>query len=207
MCEDAIMINIASCSGILGRLYVSAPDQAESAAIIQSFKDFEFSQDWPFGSEEEIADAQALLRRGAAASARDLVDEYNRQFIGPFHFEAPAWGSVYLDPDNVIRGSSMIDLNYWMREHAIESNFEGNAPADHIGRMLILLGWLAQNKSELVPEYLAEHLMPWAPRYLDLLEESSKQEFFKGLAVLTRATLSGIVEALGVDIARKHLYR
>lgn len=48
--------------------------------------------------------------------------------------------------------------------------------------------------------------MPWAPRYLDLLEASAIQPFYKGLAVLTKTTLSGIVDVLGVTVTEKQLF-
>ena len=164
-------------------------------------------EEWPFGGNAELTRASNLVREGAKATPAELGVEYRRQFIGPGHFEAPAWGSVYLDPDEIVFGNSNLALCRWMREIGIELHEEGGRePADHIGKMIALLGWLAGNKPELVEEYLAEHLMPWVPRYLDLFEESSNQQFYQGLAILTRATLSGIVDELDVTVVKKQLF-
>ena len=137
-----------------------------------------------------------------------LGREYKRLFVGPGHFEAPAWGSVYLDPDEIVFGNSNLELCQWMRRNGIEirEGEGGREPADHIGKMLVLLGWLAENKPDLIPEYLSDHLMPWVPRYLELLGEASPGTLYCGLAKLTAATLDGVTSELGVSASEKRLY-
>lgn len=94
-----------------------------------------------------------------------------------------------------------------MRKNGIELHeSDSREPVDHVGKMLVLLSWLAESKPELEGEYLAEHFMPWVLRYLDLLEESAIQPFYTGLAILTRETLSGIVAALDVAVVEKQLF-
>jgi TorA maturation chaperone TorD len=94
-----------------------------------------------------------------------------------------------------------------MREGGIVVNDGKREPEDQIGKMLVLLGWLAEEKPELIRSFLGEHLMPWVPRYLELLLEDAQQPFYRGLAVLTRTTLEGIVAELGVQVSVKKLYR
>jgi TorA maturation chaperone TorD len=93
-----------------------------------------------------------------------------------------------------------------MRENGITARGTGREPEDHIGKMLLLAGWLAVEKPELVDGFLAEHLAPWAFRYLELLEEDAAQPFYRGLAVLADTTLRAIVDELGVRIHKKRLY-
>ena len=196
----------ASCGTVLGSLYLNDPRTAEARRVVELLAGVDLGAEWPFGAPDELARAGGLIARGAAAPAADLGEEYKRQFVGPGHFEAPAWGSVYLDKDEVVFGVSELELRQWMRTNGIAAQEERHEPADHIGKLLALLGWLAGEKPGLVGELLGDHLMPWAPRYLDLLEAGVRQPFYQGLAVLTRTTLSGMVGEFGVRVADRRLY-
>ena len=198
---------VASAAAILGSLYLHDPRTDEGRRMVDGLAGMDFAEEWPYGSEGELARAEALIREGANGVQEELSTEYKRQFVGPGHFEAPAWGSVYLDHDETIFGVSNLKLCQWMRKNGIELHeSDSREPVDHVGKMLVLLSWLAESKPELEGEYLAEHFMPWVLRYLDLLEESAIQPFYTGLAILTRETLSGIVAALDVAVVEKQLF-
>lgn len=190
----------------LGALFLTDPKEAAFEPLFEQLTALSSLEDWPFGSEGELARAYKLFSEGTAEGCAALGREYQRLFIGPHHFEAPAWGSVYLDRDQILFGNSTLELDQWMRVNGIAINEDKKEPVDHIGKMLVLLGWLAQEKPDLLAEYLAEHLMPWAPRYLELLEADARSPFYEGLAVLTRVTLDGVVRELGVTPAKKQLY-
>lgn len=196
----------ASCGTVLGSLYLNDPRTEEARRVVDLLAGTDLGAAWPFGDPAELARADGLIARGAAAPAADLGEEYKRQFVGPGHFEAPAWGSVYLDKDEVVFGVSELELRQWMRSNGIAAHGAPREPVDHIGRLLALLGWLASEKPGLVGELLGDHLMPWAPRYLDLLEASARQPFYQGLAVLTRTTLQGMAGEFGVRVAARQLY-
>jgi TorA maturation chaperone TorD len=203
---------IESCGRILGALFLTDPKESAFGPLREQLEQLPSLADWPFGAEGALNEAYALIQEGLAETdgsddaSVELAREYQRLFIGPHHFKAPAWGSVYLDKDQVLFGASLLELRQWMREGGIVINQEKREPEDHIGRMLVLMGWLAAEKPELLHNYLAEHLMPWAPRYLELLREDAKQPFYEGLALLTQGTLEGVVESLGVKVAKKKLY-
>ncbi|MDR1013858.1 MAG: Tat proofreading chaperone DmsD [Coriobacteriales bacterium] len=206
---------IGSCGRILGALFLTYPREPAFQLLREQLEQLPSLADWPFGTEDELRVAHALMQEGLtetdaanAANATDtgLAREYQRLFIGPHHFKAPAWGSVYLDKDQVLFGTSLLELRQWMRENDIVVNQEKREPEDHIGRMLVLMGWLATEKPEGLHTYLAEHLMPWVPRYLQVLRADARQPFYEGLAVLTQSTLEGIVENLGVRVSKKKLY-
>jgi TorA maturation chaperone TorD len=198
---------IASCSQILGSLYLQDPKDEQAKPLLEQLAALDSLDDWPFGGEAERARAYELIHRGLAAPRLELAREYQRLFIGPHHFEAPAWGSVYLDRDQVLFGCSTLELRQWMRENGITMRTERREPEDHIGKMLLLLGWLAQEKPELVAPYLAEHLTTWAPRYLELLKQDAKSPFYEGLALLTEATLESITDELALHPIKRPLYR
>jgi len=197
---------IVDTSKLLGGLYCLDPRESEGWALISSLRDLSLQAEWIYGEDSELDHINKLMQEGIATDRQALIREYQRLFIGPQHFNAPAWGSVYLDRDSVIFGSSTIELRQWMRANGISINESERVPADHIGRMLLLLGWLAEEKPDLVGEYLAEHLMPWAPRYLELLEADAQNPFYEGLALLTGVTLDSICLDLGVEPVEKRLF-
>jgi TorA maturation chaperone TorD len=158
------------------------------------------------GGAGDCAEAGGADDSTATEGARGLAREYQRLFIGPHHFNAPAWGSVYLDRDRVLFGASLLELRQWMCAGGITVNAEKREPEDHIGKMLVLMGWLAAEKPELIRTFLAQHLMPWAPRYLELLRQDAQQPFYEGLAVLTQSTLEGIVRELKIEVVARTLY-
>lgn len=96
-------------------------------------------------------------------------------------------------------------------ESALAAMKEGLAdertPEDHIGLMLALLSFLAAERPELVDDYLRDHLLTWAPHYLEALEEAAEQPFYVGLARLTRLTLVGLQRERGLTVELPRFYR
>ena len=133
--------------------------------------------------------------------------EYRRLFVGPGHLPAPPWGSVYTDHECVIFGEATLALRAWMRACGIERTTDERTPEDHIGLMLALLSFLAVERPELVDDFLRDHLLTWAPHYLDTLEEAATHSFYEGLARLTRATLAGIQRERGLVVDVPRFYR
>ena len=79
-----------------------------------------------------------------------------------------------------------------MRACGIERTTDERTPETTSGLALALLSFLAAERPELVDDFLRDHLLTWAPHYLDTLEEAATHPFYEGLARLTRATLIGI---------------
>lgn len=219
--ESAVIENTASvpdadlcaaiefCTSVLGSLISRDPRDAEARSVIDGLAAIDLLEEWPLGETEELARAQVLLRDGTADAPEALRDEYKRQFVGPGHFEAPKWASVYLDPDEVVFGNAHLELRQWMRENGIEVHDDpeaGRVPCDSADHELLLLSWLAANRPEAIAPFVANHLMTWLPRYLDLLEETSKQSFWQGYAILARTTAQAIVDSLGITIHTRRLY-
>lgn len=178
-------------------------------------------EEWPFVASDEALKPIADMVRGAKrledelavdneslAATSSLADEYRRLFVGPAKKAAPPWGSVYTDRDQVVFGLSTLDLREWLRENGIEvRRGESEEPEDHIGTMLELMAWLADNRPELLGDYLQHHLLTWAPHFLTLMEDAAADAFFAGLAALTRSTLLGIQDALSLDVVEPRFYR
>ena len=174
--------------------------------------------EWPFVGKEEAACCLAMMVEGLAPSCAaeesgafaaddDLTWEYRRLFIGPGAKPAPPWGSVYTDRECVVFGATTLELRAWMREHGVARAADEKTPEDHIGLMLALMAWLAQNQPADLGEFLSLHFLTWVGHFLDELADVAEHPFYEGLARLTRASLDGVQEALGLEVVTPRFYR
>ena len=207
---DAIVFAGAS----LAPFFLNDPrtgDAADAFAALAELDVAAAAAQWPFAGDEVAAveGALAAMKEGLAAGADhdDVVWEYRRLFVGPGHLPAPPWGSVYTDRECVVFGESTLALRAWMRAVGVERLADERTPEDHIGLMLALLSFLAAERPELVDDYLRDHLLTWAPHYLEALEEAAEQPFYAGLARLTRLTLAGIQRERGLTVELPRFYR
>lgn len=195
---DQIMADLAEAASVLGSLLIANPKH-DNFRLARKFQDTDLQGCWPFGDEEEIARISEMLNRESEEPPASLSRDYERLFVGPGHLQAPPWGSVYLDQDQIVFGDSEIALRKWEQTHGIAAKEgSGREPADHIGRMLILLAVLVADRPDLVAEYLSDHLMPWAPRYFALLGEAASTDFYRSIAALGAVTLDSACAQLGV---------
>lgn len=210
--EVALMEAVAFVGSALAPFFLNDPrtgDAADSFAALAELDAAAAAADWPFAETAAAEGALALMVEGLAAGADndDLVWEYRRQFVGPGRFPAPPWGSVYTDRECVIFGESTLALRAWMHRAGINRTTDERTPEDHIGLMLAMLAFLAQNRPELVDEYLRDHLLTWAPHYLEVLEGATTHPFYRGLAQLTRASLEGLGAARELSVTLPRFYR
>lgn len=224
--DDATLEGVALVGLTLGPLFACDPvldrDRVGALYVTLSASDaHELAEDWPFVDRDEAYDALSKLVDGAArfedtlavdgeslAAVPALASEYRRLFVGPAKKAAAPWGSVYTDKDQVVFGASTLALRAWMRESGIELRQSGGEePEDHIGMMLELMAWIAGNRPELLEDYLAIHLLTWAPHFLTLMQAATTSDFFNGLAALTRTSLLGIKNALALEVVEPRFYR
>ena len=166
--------------------------------------------DWPFADEREVFRALCLMQEGLEDDLDEsaIIWEYRRLFVGPAHKAAPPWGSVYTDKDCVMYGASWVALREWMRQCGIAvEGGESREPEDHIGLMLEMCAWLADNRPELLAGYLRLHVLPWAGHFLDGMYEAAQHPFFEGLALLTKASLEGMRRDLALQVQTPRFYR
>lgn len=171
------------------------------------------AREWPLAKGvDQVAEALQLMREGAAEGKTPegddaLVWEYRRLFVGPAAKAAPPWGSVYTDHECVTCGMSTLALRQWMRQRGIERLGDASEPEDHIGLMLLLMAWIADNRPEVLDEYLRDHLLTWADHFLEELDQAAEHSFYRGLARLARLSLAGVKDALGLEVAYPRFYR
>ena len=205
------MAAVAFAGASLAPFFLNDPrtgDAADAFAAMAELDVAAAAAEWLFVDEATAADALALMREGLAAGAdnENLVWEYRRLFVGPGHLPAPPWGSVYTDRECVVFGEATLALRAWMRRVGVARTTDERTPEDHIGLMLALLSYLAEERPDLVDEYLRDHLLTWALHYLEALEAAADHPFYQGLAALTRSTLLGLQAARGLEVTLPHFY-
>lgn len=205
------MAAVAFAGASLAPFFLNDPrtgDAADAFAAMAELDVAAAAAEWPFVDEATAVDALALMREGLAAGAdnENLVWEYRRLFVGPGHLPAPPWGSVYTDRECVVFGEATLALRAWMRRVGVARTADERTPEDHIGLMLALLSYLAEERPDLVDEYLRDHLLTWALHYLEALEAAADHPFYQGLAALTRSTLLGLQAARGLEVTLPHFY-
>jgi TorA maturation chaperone TorD len=196
----------------LGPLFTEDPEKGAAAPVflvIAELDTEEAAAEWPFVEKEVALTCLSAMRNSLSKGSmdEDLVWEYRRLFVGPARKITPPWGSVYTDRDMVIFGESTLALRRWMRQNGISQSRDENKPEDHIGLMLLLMGWMAENKPECLEEYLRLHLLTWSSHFLSQVASEAQHEFYRGLARLTDASLDGIREALEITVQYPRFFR
>ncbi|MFB2862571.1 Tat proofreading chaperone DmsD [Aeromonas sp. MdU4] len=181
---------IALTGRVLGVLLYAQPESKECQPLLASLADPQWLAEWPYEGGEQAA---ALIAEGLSGGFPDMLeDAYQCLFVGPYALAAPPWGSVYLDKECVLFGDSTLRLRQWLRVNGIDAFREQNEPEDHIGILLMMAAWLAEDRqAEVLSELIAQHLLPWVPRYLELLQQHAEHPFYQGVALLAQITLAG----------------
>ena len=156
---------LAFSARVLGALFYFAPNSTLAEPLVTAFTDGEWVTQWPY----PILHADTLSAGFASPAEESLAEAWQRLFIGPDALPSPPWGSVWLDRENVLFGDSTLALRQWMRENQIAFDVQQNEPEDHFGTLLMLAAWLVENgREEACNQLLAWHLLPWAPRFLEI---------------------------------------
>lgn len=208
--NDEALASIAFIGESLGPLFLSDPAEDAIAPLYEALRSLDASNaiDWPFADPNESERALALIHDGLRDKSNDAIMwEYRRLFVGPAPKAAPPWGSVYTDRECVTFGETTLALRAWLRSTGIQINDEKDEPEDHIGLMFELMAWIARERPELLEEYLRDHLLTWAPHFLDIVHEQAQHPFFKGLALLSRSSLVGIQNHFQIAVATPRFYR
>lgn len=197
--------SISLTSKVLGAMLYYPPVSEEVQPLIALLKTSDWAPLWPFATAEIKAQAAELFAQIDEAE-ESAGQAYQRLFIGPYALPAPPWGSVYLDKESVVFGDSTLALRQWMRENHIEPLVTQAEPEDHIGLLLMMCAWLAENSLSLLNEFMAQHLLPWSGRYFELLQQKSEHPLYQGVALLAGSTLSGWQQQLALKIPSADLY-
>ena len=190
---------------LLGASFYYEPSDSSIAGVLDFFRQPTWTEEWEIPLEEKACEKiTALINQGLT---QDLTEQYQNLFIGPNELVAPPWGSVYLDPECVIFGNSLLALRDLLKRHQIAFQAQQDEPEDHIGLMLMLAAYLAETRPHLLVEFLSQHLLTWAPHFLTKLANVENHPFYQGLAQLTLITLDDWKQKLSLSVPDVRFYR
>ncbi|MFI8417739.1 Tat proofreading chaperone DmsD [Serratia sp. NPDC078593] len=196
--------NIALTGRVLGVLLYAPPESDECRTLLAAMSDPAWLAEWPYDENQSAAQIAEGIKD---QQSETLSQAYQRLFVGPYALPAPPWGSVYLDKESVLFGDSTLRLRKWLRNNGIDTQREQNEPEDHIGTLLMMAAWLAEEQQgKLLQSLLAQHVLPWAPRFLALLEQYAAHPFYLGLAQLAQSTLNAWAQECTEPVAELELY-
>lgn len=165
---------------VLGRNFYERPSR-RNPEVRKSIELFPDMLDWPDRTKIE-----GYIQDLSETNLEELEYQYSVLFEGQGHMTSPPWGSVYLDPNNIVFGSSTHDYRLFMEENGLPIDLGRKEPEDQFGLMLLGLSQLLEkNKDEAALILLTDHMLPWAYRYLDLLASNEVSVFYAQLAKVT----------------------
>ncbi len=209
--EEDQLSAIAFVGNTLAPFFLQDPTKGNAGALFESFAELDICEaaaEWPFVSHEESRQCLSLMSEALHQGiTEEIVWEYRRLFIGPGIKPAPPWGSVYTDRDGVVFGLSTLELRAWMRSCGLSRIEDDSKPEDHIGLMLALMAYLAQERPCFLVEFLQEHLLTWSGHFLNKLSAAANNPFYEGLARLTNASLEGIRRECALEVVYPRFYR
>ena len=217
--ETLAGLNIAS------HFFYQAFHQAPSKEFITALHDEELMKHWPIAKESaKTAKGLELINQSLNQVDQPLVDslsqDYAELFIGPNKLKAAPWGSVYLSEEQTTCGESTLAIKAFYREFGVEIDTGENEPEDHIGLIFAFLAHLtgqaldvSGKEAELQPwlcatkAFLTDHVLPWAPRFLEIMAENAATDFYQGISLLAESSLEQLAELVEAEYQIVRLYR
>jgi TorA maturation chaperone TorD len=196
--------------GLAGRAFYGGPDRPWLDGLV---RDDVFAEAPIAGDHADTRTGLARLQRWSTANRGGLSDaefealeaEYARLFVGPGAVVAPPWESVHFSEERLLFQRETFEVRAWYSRFGLEVPNLHAEPDDHIGLELSFVAHLAtlglraiqahdgdrlREALDAQRRFLAEHLGRWGPGWCARVEETSGSDFYRGLALLARGTLS-----------------
>ncbi|EJD6044062.1 molecular chaperone [Providencia rettgeri] len=160
-------------------------------------------------SWQDAEQIQELCTKLSAIQADEISYDYSILFEGQGSMPAPPWGSVYLEHDNTVMGESTAEYRNFLQSKGLVTNTGVREPEDQFGLIMMAISALAEQGQEAAITVLFEqHLLPWAYRYLALVQQSKTETlFYPCLAQITEIYLKSLQQELGLSPAKVELFR
>lgn len=177
----------AAAFNILGTCYLFSPNDDASHYALSFFKLDDFSEQWPCKISPQLSHQ---ITQFLNIERQQLHKQWADLFIGPNTLPAPPWGSVYLDPEGVLQGSSTQALSAFLQRERLKVQTRYPEPSDHVGLMLFQAAVLASEVREhALKELLVDHLESWLPQFYHQLNRTMPNSFYSPLTELALVTV------------------
>lgn len=174
---------------VLGSLFYRHPQDPVLAPVYSLIRDGKLAESWPLEQDELLARLQKSTDMDA------LTADYDALFVGEACSVSP-WRSAWVD------GATQDEVRAFLSERGMPLT---DAPADHIGTLLLAASWLEdhseEDESEALETLFADYLLPWVGTFLGKVEAHAVSPFWRTLAPLTREAIAAMWDELQEDAA------
>lgn len=192
------MEHISTIARILGSFFYYPLTHETNRQVCQMIADSDEQEGSPFAE---------LLQAIEVDGAEELAMDFQLLFEGCEVMPAPPWGSVYLDREQVIFGETTVDYRRFLANKDMSLDTGMREPEDQFGLMLMAMSKFAEtDDSEAIKVMLSVHLLPWAPRYLELMQSNAKTQSYQLLGAMAQQWLTFISEELAISVVEKKVY-
>ena len=169
---------------VLGTLFNRSPQDPLVAPLFTLIREGKLAQHWPLEQDELLARLQQ-----SAADLPAVTADYQALFGSDAAVSAYAH-----DYDAAIAEA---EVRAFLQQRGMPLS---DAPADHIGALLLAASWLEdQSQEDEVQAQIAlfdQYLMPWCGRFLGKVEAHAATPFYRTLALLSREAIQAMWDEL-----------
>lgn len=189
---------------ILGACFYYPPHSETISQLVPVLAELPTLYQW-----DDMAEIKALSTSLSQQQIDTLDYDFSILFEGQGTMPAPPWGSVYLEHDNTVMGGSTARYRQFLMAHGLVTETGVREPEDQFGLILMAISALAeQEQDESINHLLEQHLLPWAYRYLQLVQETpTEQPFYPQLARVTERYLRAIQQHHHLTPEQMELFR
>lgn len=169
---------------ILGSLFYRQPQDPLLAPLFTLMQQGKLQQQWPLEQDE------LLQRLQQQADEPGLDADYQALFVGEKCRVSP-FRSAYQPehPESEVR--------HFLQQRGMPLS---DAPADHIGTLLLAASWLEdqgqEDETSAQSTLFNEFLLPWCGRFLGQMEAHAATDFYRALAQLSREAIQAMQDEL-----------
>jgi TorA maturation chaperone TorD len=149
--------------------------------------------------------AEGIREIDPANVKTELASEYAALFLNVSQRGVFPYESVYTSPERLLMQRARDEVLAEYRKEGLSRIGEFKEPEDHIAIELEFMAYLCQKTADAVKagdraaaveylqkqkDFLEKHLLVWVPQFCKDLLESTKSDFYKGIAQITEEHLS-----------------
>ena len=166
---------------ILGAFFYYPPKSEQINSLLEGLLQLDQLTNWP--NQSLITEQCQILKK--QIEHPEIEYQFSLLFEGQGSMIAPPWGSVYLDQDKLLMGESQERYRAFLQQQGLRLNTGMNEPEDQFGLMLMAYAILLEkHQSQAAKQLLHEHLLTWAPAYLESLKRNQISPFYQALAII-----------------------
>ncbi len=180
---------LASLFNLLSSLYLCPP----TTGAIAGWQTLLVSM--PSADLDELKAALQEVDLSSTQSWEDLLWEYTRLFVGPYHLPCPPWESAYTSPRRLLMQEAHDAVKAAYAAAGVDLRDLTVLP-DHVGAELNFVAILLERAEhggaegararELASQFCRQHLCNWIPQFTEDLEAAAQTALYRALARETR---------------------